>query len=191
MLPMMGSLVPMADWCAADGRISPAAALALHLAAMLAVPLLAAGHVGRAGALTWGLGGVRVAMGVALGLALAMPGAQGLMPVSLCLSLAWGAAWWLQWVASGGTRPRGGAIEAPLPRVAPPAPAWLAVARACGPAAALLLLGQALSAGGPAALAWVQAALALLAVLGSVGAVAWTQWLRWRQPRPSGAPVTP
>lgn len=201
MLPMMVSLAPMADWCAAlPGLGGGAATLSLlHLAAMLGPALVLTSVAAAMGAVVQALrrpvrvpGGqpgqtLALATGTLLaagGLALlAWPGLAGLMLASLLHGMAWSLAW-AGSLHGTGARPTPTASE----HTHHPAGASNAATAAWRPAAltaaAVLALGLAIDQHGPAALAAVHAALALAGGLGLLGLLT----AQKPPPRPTCAP---
>lgn len=171
MLPMMAALSRMSEWCGADDgmALSAPATVALHLGAML---LPAWGlHVARRRSTPvpgspasvppkWLRAGVALAMLVSGLVLLIWPGFAGLMAASLWQAVAWSLAWCLSMQVL------------PLPRpLAPPSVSlWRFVGHIVPLAAsggAVLALGMAIDAVGPAALVTVHATLAVLAIAGA------------------------
>jgi hypothetical protein len=168
MLPMMVSLAVMSDWCASLTWLRGGAATLtlLHLAAMLGPALVLSLRPPH----PWSdrrLALATATLLVAGGLALAKPGLAGLMAASLLQGMAWSLAW------AGSLRrtTAGPAAAAPagLCNGKLATPAWQSAALT---AAAVLALGLAIDHHGPAALAAVQAVLALAGGLGLIGLLA-------------------
>lgn len=152
MLPMMASLAPMADWCAAGAQRDPSQTVGMHLAAML-LPALVWQSLRRGPpSLPW------VALPALLAGALYLWAPDAWMPAVLLQSASWSLAW-----------------TASMQRVTDPAPipaprhAWL---QAAMPAACVWMLGVALQTYGPVALRIVLIGLASATVAGALAAAA-------------------
>jgi hypothetical protein len=162
MLPMMAALPLMAEWCGTgfDNRFAGQTSIALHLAAMLLPAWALHGplqHLGRH-ALRHAVTAALVAGAVMLAV---WPGVAGLMSASLLQASAWSLAWAGPMLSrptpANGVLPA--ASSAPLSRVGLVATSMVT----CG---AVLALGSAIAAHGPAALIAVHAALAAIAAFG-------------------------
>lgn len=180
MMPMMATLAWMGDWCSSP-QLTWTQTLGLHLLAMLGPPwLLHAAQQGRhfdASASVW-----RVIPPMIVTCLMAWSvwplwvhgaegvGRAGLMAAALAQSLAWGVAWLHRPHHGAESRPanmnRSGRIREVFTSVMP--------------AGGLVLMGLALDALGPPALA---AVMTLLAAAVCVGALAWAcaAVLRWSQ----------
>lgn len=145
MLPMMASLVLMADWCSSAGLASRSQTIAAHLVSMAVMPCLCRMFSRRPKDPAW----VALPMGASVIFMLAMPGVQGWMAASIAQSLAWGLAIGMS------------AARHPCAHSATLEPGVLA---AVASAVALCALGVAMAAFGPSALLLAHAALGLAAV---------------------------
>lgn len=167
MLPMMCSLALMPQLCRSNALLTPAAMLALHLAAMLGPAALWRGRAVPSG-------------GVA---ALVMAGAVALWALPApwawpALALLHGSAWSLAWAGQLAVRGQAAAAPAAQPQGGP-APPWRLAALHAGLAWGL---GVALDAVGPGALVGVHGAL------GGLAAVSWLALAVGRAPLHAPAP---
>jgi hypothetical protein len=166
MLPMMATLVVMAQWCGGDAGITATQWVGLHLAAMLLPPLALMSLPRSPRVQAWSRAWPTAAMAIGLVLLVAMPGLRGLMAMSLCHSVAWGLAWFAVM-----SRPPA------MRRAAPISTAPTRLTAALYPAFAVLGIGLALGDFGPAALEAVQAGLGLVATVGAI--FAWWRTAPW------------
>jgi hypothetical protein len=147
MLPMMVALPAMAAWCSEAGW-SPRTTAALHLGVMLAPGALARPLLARCPATALAAIVTSLLVGGLVALLL-MPGLTGVMALSFAHAIAWSLAWGWQ-------------LTAREARPAVPGPHGVGAAGIA--AAAVAGLFAAVSASGPAALAWAHAILAGVAL---------------------------